>query len=78
MVLLKFIKINAFEKSLAFIISKIEALAFKLESGRYGQLTYLRIYQGSVKKDEYAYNARTGKKSKITRLVRMHSNHMEV
>ena len=41
-------------------------------------MTYLRIYQGSLKKDQFAFNIRTGKKSKITRLVRMHSNHMEV
>ncbi len=53
------------------------ALAFKLEDGRYGQLTYMRVYQGSLKKDDVVYNSRTGKKIKVGRLVRMHSDEME-
>ncbi|KAL9080874.1 MAG: hypothetical protein Q9157_000478 [Trypethelium eluteriae] len=52
-------------------------LAFKLEESNFGQLTYIRVYQGSLKKGMTVFNARTDKKVKVPRIVRMHSNEME-
>lgn len=52
-------------------------LAFKLEESNFGQLTYIRVYQGTISKGANVYNARTEKKVKIPRIVRMHSNEME-
>ncbi len=52
-------------------------LAFKLEDGQYGQLTYIRVYQGKIKKGDELYNTRTRKKFKVGRLIKMHSAEME-
>jgi elongation factor G len=56
---------------------KLLALAFKLEETPFGQLTYMRIYQGTLKKGNTIVNVSDGKKTKLSRIVRMHSDEME-
>jgi elongation factor G len=53
------------------------ALAFKLEDGAFGQLTYIRVYQGAIAKGDTIVNIRTGKKVKVGRVIRMHADQME-
>ncbi len=55
----------------------IIALAFKLEDGQYGQLTYIRVYEGTVEKGSTIVNVRNGRKVKVGRVVRMHADQME-
>jgi elongation factor G len=53
------------------------ALVFKLEDGQYGQLSYVRIYQGTMHKGEELYNSRSRQRLRVGRLVRMHADSME-
>jgi len=53
------------------------ALAFKLQESPFGQLTYLRVYSGVIRKGETVVHVSSGKKIKVPRLVRMHSEEME-
>jgi elongation factor G len=53
------------------------ALAFKLEEGPYGQLTYIRVYQGRIQKGVELYNTRSRQRFRVGRLIRMHADSME-
>lgn len=52
-------------------------MAFKITEEQFGQLTYTRIYQGTLKKGDTILNSRTGKKIRVGRMVRMHSDFKE-
>ena len=53
------------------------ALAFKLEETQFGQLTYMRVYRGTLEKGQVIKNVGTQKKDKVPRIVRLHSDEME-
>lgn len=53
------------------------ALAFKLEESRFGQLTYLRVYQGTLARGKVITNVDRSQRMKTPRLVRMHADEME-
>ena len=53
------------------------AMAFKIVDETFGQLTYTRIYQGKIVKGQSYINSRTGKKTRIGRIVRMHADDRE-
>lgn len=54
------------------------ALAFKIVTDPYvGQLTYFRVYSGTLTSGSYVYNATKGKRERIGRLLKMHANKRE-
>lgn len=53
------------------------AMAFKITDETFGQLTYTRVYQGTLKKGETYYNPRMKKRQRVGRIVRMFSNDRE-
>ncbi len=53
------------------------AMAFKIVDDPYGQLTFMRIYQGAIEKGNTYYNQRTGRKNRFSRIVRMHADERE-
>jgi elongation factor G len=57
---------------------KLSALAFKLMTDPFvGQLTFVRVYSGVLKKGDTVYNAVKGKKERIGRIVQMHANNRQ-
>ena len=52
-------------------------MAFKIVEDPFGQLTFTRIYQGTIRKGETYINQRTGRKDRFSRIVRMHSEKRE-
>lgn len=66
------------QEDLDLSLSDVSCAIFYHQAGRFGQLTYVRVYQGCLKKGEYIYNTRTSKKVRVQRLVRLHADQMEV
>ena len=52
-------------------------MAFKIVDDPYGQLTFLRVYQGTIKKGQQYFNQRTGRKERFSRILRMHADKRE-
>ncbi|MCQ2261831.1 MAG: elongation factor G [Bacteroidales bacterium] len=51
------------------------AIAFKIATDPYvGRLCFFRVYSGSLESGSYVYNANTGRKERISRIMQMHSN----
>jgi len=53
------------------------ALAFKITDEETGQLTYTRIYSGTLRKGDTLYNTRTGQRVRVGRLVLLHASDRE-
>ena len=52
-------------------------MAFKIVEDAFGQLTFMRIYQGTIDKGEMYFNQRTGQKERFSRIVKMHADKRE-
>jgi elongation factor G len=57
--------------------SPLVAMAFKLVEEQFGQVTYMRIYQGTLKKGTFYFNSRKKKKERISRILRVHADEKE-
>ncbi|MEM6474002.1 MAG: elongation factor G, partial [Planctomycetota bacterium] len=52
-------------------------MAFKITDDEFGQLTFMRIYQGTIEKGTGYVNQRTGRTERFSQIVRMHSDKRE-
>ena len=55
----------------------VVAMAFKIVDDAFGQLTFMRIYQGTLERSEVYYNQRSGRKERFSRIYRMHAEKRE-
>ncbi|HOO90792.1 MAG TPA: elongation factor G [Syntrophales bacterium] len=68
---------NKIENRHSSVKEPLSALAFKVMMDEGRKITYMRIYSGKIKAGEDIYNASKGKKEKVSRLLKMHSNKRE-
>jgi elongation factor G len=69
---------NAEEARVAGDDGALSAIAFKIVADPFvGKLTFIRVYSGTLSSSSYVYNAATGNKERIGRLLRMHANKRE-
>ncbi len=62
----------------AIVTEPFSALAFKLQTDPYvGQLTYFRVYSGTLKSGSYVQNSTRDEKERVGRILQMHANHRE-
>ena len=62
------------EVALVAVTEPLRALAFKIMDDRYGALTFVRIYSGTLKKGDTILNSFTGKSERVGRMVEMHAD----
>ena len=59
---------------LTVVDEKLSSIVFKTDSDKFGKLSYVRIYSGSIKEGDSVLNTRTGNKERVSRIYQMHSN----
>ena len=71
------VKTNEQVNVYAYPDSPLVGVAFKITDENTGQLTYTRIYSGTLRKGDTLYNTRTNRRVRIGRFVRLHANHRQ-
>ena len=62
---------------LCTLLIQIKFQIYYVQAGKFGQLTYIRVYQGCMKRGDQIFNTRTQKKTRVSRLVRLHADQMQ-